>query len=111
MIDLTSQAALIEDIMLRIRMQSIPALASTRHYLESLHERIKDALDREGCISSQPTAPIEVAQSIFLFTHVVVDYFGRLKGIRPLTEEEKEIGNQLKDLMQQTMDGLIKAFK
>jgi hypothetical protein len=109
--DLTSQSALIENTMLRIRMESIPALASARDYLETLYERIKDALDREGTISSQPTASIEIGQSIFLFTHVVIDYFGSLKGIRPLTEEENEIGNQLRDLMQQTMDGLIKASK
>jgi len=101
--DLNSALHVVSDAILRIKVEDSQSLTSTYNYLVTLHGRIKDRIDRQRQESPQESLPVELIQSIFLYAHVVCDYFSNLKQIRPLTEEEKVIGDRLKDLLAQSM--------
>ena len=100
---------LIDDVMRRVRPEGEPSLQATRIYLETLRARITQEQEHGSRASPHYESSTELAESIFLYTHVVCDYFRRLKRVRPLTNDEIYIGGQLNDLLRRTMVSLATA--
>ena len=109
--NLTSQLSFIESTISRIGCESISPLESTQRYLITLHKRIRDAVGDEYSPAPGTIYPLELAETVFLYVHVLCDYYRNLKHIRALSEEEKKIGQQLKELLGQTMGDLIREEK
>lgn len=106
MLNIRAQASLIEKTIMKIATETIPDLQSTKSYLETLYERINASLNEHGMREADPFVDEAFAETFILYANVVCDYYKNLLRFRPMTQEEKEIGDRLRKLMLDTMTAL-----